>query len=406
MDNILVKIVIILAATKILGILSRKLKMPEVLGALVAGIILGPIVFNLVKSDESIEMLANIGVILLMFFAGMETDVEQFKKAGQSAFVIALLGVVLPLGLGVAATFAVFNNLIESIFIGVILTATSVSITVATLNELGKLRSRTGVNILGAAVIDDIIGLLLLSILFAYTHTGSGHALLPTILGIVGFCIVAALMVIFLPKLINRFLKNLQPTRAVFSFAICGAILAGFLAEEVGIAAIIGAYVFGLIISQIKRKEYFKHRVKIISSGFLSPIFFAYVGLSATREGLTVNVVLMAGVMIIVGVIGKVVGCGAGAKLFKYKNSESLQIGIGMAPRGEVAIITANMGYVNGIITQHVFVATILFVLATAIVTPILLKLVYTHRFERKIDHVKDDNADKQEKTDKPVKSA
>ena len=123
--------------------------MPEVLGALVAGIILGPIVLNVVKSDESIEMLANIGVILLMFFAGMETDVEQFKKAGQSAVVIALLGVVLPLALGVAATFAIFNNLIESIFIGVILTATSVSITVATLNELGKLRSRTGVNILG-----------------------------------------------------------------------------------------------------------------------------------------------------------------------------------------------------------------------------------------------------------------
>ncbi len=385
----MVKIVIILAAAKILGIISRKFKMPEVLGALVAGIVLGPIVFNLVQKDESIEMLANIGVLMLMFFAGIETDVEQFKKAGPSAFTIAILGVLIPLALGTVTTLLFFNGLIENIFIGVILTATSVSITVATLNELGKLRSRTGVNILGAAVIDDIVGLILLSVLIAYTNSGGEHSLVTTIIGIVGFCVAAVLTVIFLPKIINRFLKNIQPTRAVLTFAICGAILSGFLAEEVGIAAIIGAYVFGLVISQINRKEYFKHRVKIISSGFLSPIFFASVGLTATREGMSIGVILLAVVMIAAGIIGKVVGCGAGAKLFKLKNSEALQIGVGMAPRGEVAIITADMGLVTGVISQEVFVATILFVMVTAILTPILLKLVYTHKFENKINGVK-----------------
>ena len=309
MDNILVKIVIILVATKLLGIICRKLKMPEVLGALFAGIILGPIVFGIIEKDESIELLANLGVVLLMFFAGIETDVEQFKKAGKSAFVIAIFGVFVPLVLGTAAAFIFFDNIIENIFIGVILTATSVSITVATLNELGKLRTRSGVNILGAAVIDDVVGLLLISVLIAYTNRGSGESLILTVVEIVAFCIAAILLVIFLPKIINKFLKKTQPTRAVFTFAICGAILSAFLAEEVGIAAITGAYVFGLVISQIDRKNYFKHRIKIISSGFLSPIFFASVGLTATREGLNLNVILIAVVMTVVAVVGKIVGC-------------------------------------------------------------------------------------------------
>ncbi len=391
MDNILVKIVIILVATKLLGIICRKLKMPEVLGALFAGIILGPIVFGIIEKDESIELLANLGVVLLMFFAGIETDVEQFKKAGKSAFVIAIFGVFVPLVLGTAAAFIFFDNIIENIFIGVILTATSVSITVATLNELGKLRTRSGVNILGAAVIDDVVGLLLISVLIAYTNRGSGESLILTVVEIVAFCIAAILLVIFLPKIINKFLKKTQPTRAVFTFAICGAILSAFLAEEVGIAAITGAYVFGLVISQIDRKNYFKHRIKIISSGFLSPIFFASVGLTATREGLNLNVILIAVVMTVVAVVGKIVGCGFGAKLFKYKNSEAAQIGVGMVSRGEVAIITADIGLVAHIISQEVFVPTILVVLLTTIMTPILLKIVFTHKFERRINKEKQD---------------
>ena len=386
MDNILVKIVIILAATKILGIICRKLKMPEVLGALFAGVILGPILFNIIQKDESIELLANLGVILLMFFAGIETDVEQFKKAGKSALVIALFGVIVPLVLGTAAAFIFFNNIIENIFIGVILTATSVSITVATLNELGKLKTRSGINILGAAVIDDVVGLLLISTLIAYTNSGSGETLIITVAEILAFCVGAVLLVIFLPKIINRFLKNTKPTRAVFTFAICGAIITAFLAEEVGIAAITGAYVFGLVVSQLKRKKYFEHRVKIISSGFLSPIFFASVGLTATRDGLNTSVIIIAAVMTVVAVVGKIVGCGFGAKLFKFKNSEAAQIGVGMVSRGEVAIITADIGLVNGIISQEIFVPTILVVLLTTILTPILLKIVFTHKFEHRIN--------------------
>ncbi len=363
--------------------------MPEVLGALLAGVILGPIVFNLVQKDDSIEMLANLGVILLMFFAGIETDVDQFKKAGKSSLVIALFGVVVPLVLGTACAFIFFNDPIQNIFIGVILTATSVSITVATLNELGKLRTRGGVNILGAAVIDDVVGLLLISVLIAYVNSGdAGTSLVMTIVEIVAFCGVSVLIVIFLPKLVSRFLKKTRPTRAVFTFALAGAVLMAFLAEEVGIAAITGAYVFGLVISQLDHKEYFKHRVKILSSGFLSPIFFASVGLTATREGLSGKVLLIAAVMFVVAVVGKVAGCGFGAKLFKFENSESLQVGVGMISRGEVAIITCNLGLCTQIITQEVFLPTILVVLLTTMITPILLKVVYTHRFERRVNNV------------------
>lgn len=386
MDVMLLKIAVLLVITKIGGLICRKIKMPEVLGSLMAGVILGPLVFNVIHHDEAIEILANLGVILLMFFAGIETDVEQFKKAGKSSFVIAVFGVLVPLVLGTAGAYLFFNNIIQNIFIGVILTATSVSITVATLNELRRLRSRAGINILGAAVIDDIVGLLMISVLIAYVNKNDGTSLVTTVVEVIAFCGLSGLAVVYLPKLVSKFLNSMQPTRAVFTFSIAGAIIMAVLAEEVGIASITGAYVFGLIISQIERKEYFKHRVKILSSGFLSPIFFASVGLTATREGLSLELLIVTLVMFVMAVLGKVSGCSLGAKLFKFKNSESIQIGVGMISRGEVAIITANLGLQADIISQAVFVPTILVVLLTTIITPILLKIVFAPRFEQLVD--------------------
>lgn len=388
-ENVLLKLVLILVATKIGGLISQKLKMPEVLGALFAGVILGPIVLNLVQIDDNIRLLSNLGVILLMFLAGLETDVEQFKKAGASSFGIALLGVLLPLILGTACAFFFFNNIIENLFIGVILTATSVSISVETLNELGKLNTRAGINILGAAVIDDVIGLILISLLIGFTNGSESGSLLSTILGIAAFCVIAISAIVFLPKLINKLLKNIQAGRAILTFALAAAIIAAFLAEKVGIAAITGAYVCGLILSQIHHREYLEHNIKSISSGFLSLIFFASVGLTAARDGLSVEVILITAVMFVIAVIGKIIGCGGAAKLFKLKNSESLQVGVGMMSRGEVAIITANIGLTSGIISQEVFVPTILVVLLTTIVTPVLLKIVFSHHIERRLDRKK-----------------
>lgn len=393
MEKILLDVALILIATKIGGLISRKLKMPEVLGALMAGVILGPLIFNLVQHNENIKLLSNLGVIMLMFLAGLETDVEQFKKAGKSSFVIALLGVLVPLILGTLSAFLFYGNVLENIFLGVILTATSVSITVETLTELGKLNTKAGVNILGAAVIDDILGLVLISLLIAFNNGGGGGSLVTTITGIVVFCVIGILAIIFLPKVLNKFMKDIQPGRALLTFALAAALIAALLAEEVGIAAITGAYLCGLLLSQFNHKEYLERNVKAISSGFLSLIFFASVGLEASLEGFSGKVILITVVMFVIAVIGKVIGCGAAARLFKMSRSESVQIGVGMISRGEVAIITANIGLQNNIITQEVFIPTILVVLLTTIVTPILLKLVFSHKFEHRLASVKQESA-------------
>lgn len=389
MEKILLDVALILIATKIGGLISRKLKMPEVLGALMAGVILGPLIFNLVQHNENIKLLSNLGVIMLMFLAGLETDVEQFKKAGKSSFVIALMGVLVPLILGTLSAFLFYGNVIENIFLGVILTATSVSITVEALTELGKLNTKAGVNILGAAVIDDILGLVLISLLIAFNNGGGGGSLVTTIVGIVVFCVIGILAIIFLPKVLNKLMKDIQPGRALLTFALAAALIAALFAEKVGIAAITGAYLCGLLLSQFNHKEYLERNVKAISSGFLSLIFFASVGLEASLEGFSGKVILITVVMFVIAVIGKVVGCGAAARFFKMSRSESVQIGVGMISRGEVAIITANIGLQNNIITQEVFIPTILVVLLTTIVTPILLKLVFSHKFEHRLASVK-----------------
>lgn len=386
MEKILLDIALLLAATKIGGIVSRKLKMPEVLGALLAGVILGPVVLHLVQYDENIKLLSNLGVILLMFLAGLETNVEQFKKAGKSSFIIAVLGIMVPLFLGTLGAFLFYQNWMENIFVGVILTATSVSITVETLTELGKLNSKSGINILGAAVIDDILGLVLISALLAVKSGGGGSSLILPMAKIGMFCVIGILAIAFLPKVINKRTKNIQPGRTLLTFSLAAAFFIAFAAEGIGIAAITGAYLFGLVLSQFTHKEYLERNVKAISSGFLSPIFFASVGLEASLNGFNSRVILISAVMFAIAVIGKVAGCGVAARLFHMSRSESLQIGVGMISRGEVAIITANIGLQNQIITQEVFLPTILVVLLTTIVTPILLKLVFSHKNEKRLE--------------------
>lgn len=387
-EKILLDIALILVATKVGGMISRKLKMPEVLGALLAGVILGPVIFNLVQYDDNIKLLSNLGVILLMFLAGLETNVEQFKKAGKTSFVIALLGILVPLIMGSLSAFLFYKNIMENIFLGVILTATSVSITVETLTELGKLNSRVGINILGAAVIDDILGLVLISVLLAVNNGGGSGSLVSTIVGIVLFCLFGILAIAFLPKLINRLTKDITPSRTLLTLSLAAALIVAFVAESLGIAAITGAYLCGLLLSQFTHKEYLERSIKAISSGFLSPIFFASVGLEASLAGFSGKVVLITLVMFLVAVIGKVVGCGAAARIFRLSRSEALQIGIGMVSRGEVAIITANIGLQNHIITQEVFIPTILVVLLTTVVTPILLKLAFSHKNELRLEKI------------------
>ncbi|MDD7794316.1 cation:proton antiporter [Clostridium sp. 'White wine YQ'] len=391
MEKILLDIVLILIFTKIGGIISRKLKMPEVLGALIAGVILGPVVLNFVQYDNNIKLLSNLGVIMLMFLAGLETNVEEFKKAGFSSFIIAVAGIMLPLVLGTLGAYMFFDNFWENIFVGVILTATSVSISVETLKELGKLNTRSGINILGAAVIDDVLGLILISIVLAVAQTSSSSVgvsgilpILYVLIKIIVFCTISIIGVVYLPKYINKLADYMKSSRDFLTLSIAFAILIAFIAESLGIAAITGAYICGLMFSQLTHKEYLERSIKSISSGFLSLIFFASVGIETSLKGLNTEVILITIVMFVIAVIGKVVGCGFAARFLKMSKSESIQIGAGMISRGEVAIITANIGLQKGIISQEIFLPTIIVVILTTIITPILLKLAFSHKFEKK----------------------
>ncbi|NMM63100.1 cation:proton antiporter [Clostridium sp. P21] len=393
MEKTLLSIVLILIFTKIGGIISRKLKMPEVLGALIAGVVLGPVVLNIVQYDDNIKLLSNLGVIMLMFLAGLETNAEEFKKAGLSSLIIAVAGIILPLVLGTLTAYIFFNNFWENIFIGVILTATSVSITVETLKELGKLNTRAGINILGAAVIDDILGLILISIVLVVAQTSGSSAgnsgtlsIIYVFIKIILFCLFSIIGVIYLPKYINKFTDYVKPGRELLTFSIALAIFIAYIAESLGIAAITGAYICGLMLSSLSHKMYLERNVKAISSGFLSLIFFASVGIEANLKGINKEVLFITLVMFIVAVIGKIVGCGAAARFLKMSKSEAVQIGTGMISRGEVAIITANIGLQKGIISEEVFLPTLIVVILTTIITPILLKLSFSHKVEKKVE--------------------
>ncbi|OPX44065.1 Na(+)/H(+)-K(+) antiporter GerN [Ruminiclostridium hungatei] len=388
MEKVLIEIALILIFTKLGGLVSRKFKMPEVLGALVAGVILGPAVLRLVEYTGNIKLLSELGVILLMFLAGLETNVDELKKAGKTSFAIALMGVIIPLILGTAAAYLFFTNFWENLFVGVILTATSVSISVETLTELGKLNTKAGVNILGAAVIDDVLGLILISIVLAVSQTlGSGASgsaaaisLILTFAKIIAFCLLSVIMIVLVPRFINKISVDNRHKRDLLTYSIAMALILAFISEILGIAAITGAYICGLTLSQFIHREYIEKNVKAISSGFLSLIFFASVGIAADIRGLSPEVILITLVMFAIAVVGKLFGCGGAARLFKMSKRESLQIGVGMISRGEVAIITANIGMQNHIISEEIYIPTLIVVILTTVITPALLKIVFSSK--------------------------
>lgn len=387
MAETLFEIAVILIATKSGGIAARRMRMPEVLGALIAGVLLGPAVLNIAAYGSGIKLLAQIGVVMLMFMAGLETDLDRLKKAGLSSFVIASFGIAVPLVLGTLAAFIFYKNIWENIFIGVILTATSVSITVETLTELGKLNTRAGANILGAAVIDDILGLILISVVLALSgKSGEGSPQLAfRLLGILAFCAAALAAIIWLPKYVNKLLRHFQTGRTFFTLSLAAALLAAFISEYVGIAAITGAYLCGLLMSRFDHRETVERGLKSVSSAFLAPIFFASVGLEANFKGFTYSAFLITIFMFAVAVIGKIIGCGGAARLLHLSRAEALQVGVGMVSRGEVAIITANIGLQNGIISEVVFLPTVAVVILTTVAAPVMLRFAFSHRFEKKL---------------------
>ena len=384
----LLDLALILLSTKLLGLVTRKFKMPQVVGALLAGIILGPACLGIIDNTNFIKALSEIGVIVLMFSAGMESDIHKLKKAGKASFIIAALGVVVPLVVGFAVA-GVFNDpsviqtdldanrFLQNVFIGVILTATSVSITVETLKEMGKLNSQVGITILGAAVIDDILGIIALTIITSLADPSVAVGIV--LLKIVGFfaCAVGVGFVTYIlfKKWSDRHIDD-HRRFVVMAFVIC--LLMSFCAEEwFGVADITGAFIAGLILSNTSHAKYMASRFETLSYTLLSPIFFASVGLSVVLTDMSMMIVVFALVLLGVAIITKIVGCGIGARLSGFNNRESLQIGCGMVSRGEVALIVANKGAAVGLMSPLLFGPVVIVVVVTTILSPILLKLSF-----------------------------
>lgn len=379
-------IAIILLSTKFLGLVTKRIKLPQVVGALCAGLILGPAVLGIVRETEFISELSELGVIVLMFTAGLETDIVELKKTGKASFLIALLGVLVPLagGFGLAWAFNIGanNNLptsrtLQFIFIGIVLTATSVSITVETLKELGKLSTRAGNAILGAALIDDILGIIALTVVTSLADDGVKiWTVLLKILGFFIFAILSAILYhIVFEKWRNRDKKDLR-RHVIVSFVFC--LLMAWIAERAfGVADITGAFVAGLAISNSPRVKYISNRFETMSYLLLSPVFFASIGLKMTKMNMSGTLVLFTVLIFLIAVMTKIIGCGLGAKLCRYTNKESVQIAVGMISRGEVALIVAAKGQKIGLMGDEVFAPIVIMVVATTIITPILLKLVF-----------------------------
>ena len=380
----LLDLAIILLSTKVLGLLTKKVQMPQVVGALLAGLILGPAGFGLLTETSFIHEVAEIGVIVLMFSAGMETDIKELKACGKASFIIALCGVLVPLAGGFATAYF-FNRpgmiesdasasiFLQNIFIGVILTATSVSITVETLKELGKLKTRSGNAILGAAIIDDILGIVALTIVTSISD--------PSVkIGMVMLKIVFAAVVGFIfYKLYKNWVDKANKEKhrhTIVAFVFC--LLMAYIAEDVfGVADITGAFIAGLIISNVQRSTYLETKFDTLSYLLLSPVFFASIGLKVELPKMSAAIVGFAVALTIVAVLTKVVGCGFGAKICHYKNYQAKRIGIGMISRGEVALIVASKGAALGLLGSAFLGPIIIVVVITTIITPVFLKVVF-----------------------------
>ena len=383
--SFLLFLAIIMISTKILGLFTRKIHMPAVVGALVAGVILGPSCLNLITltgdTGVFLEQMAELGVILLMFNAGLETDLSELKKNGVASFVTALIGVIVPLiggFLGYAfffhTDFSDYDEVLKAVFVGVVLTATSVSITVETLREMGKLKGKVGTTILGAAVIDDIIGIIVLTIVTSLKDTSVSP--ITVVLKIVLYFVFIAVLIFVLTKL-KVFVEEQDEKRrtAIICVALC--FILSYISEEYfGIADITGAYFAGLMLCTMKVVPYVARRCEIPSYLIFSPVFFASVGLKVTLGGMDASIWIFAIILLVIAILSKVVGCGLGAKICGCTGKEAFQVGIGMISRGEVALIVAQKGYASGMLDDVLFAPIVLVVIVTTLITPILLKLV------------------------------
>ncbi|MCQ6277712.1 cation:proton antiporter [Bacillus sp. EB600] len=368
---LILQLAIILVTAKIAGSISVRLGQPAVLGQLLIGIVLGPSALGLINETETLAEFSQIGVILLMFIAGLETDIDEFKRSGKASAFVGMGGIIVPLVLGYIIGIILNLTSIQSWFLGLLLSATSVSISVQALKEMNQLKTREGTTILGAAVIDDIVVIIALAFLMSFA---GGEVNLTTVILKKVLFFAGAILVgwKFVPLFLRKF-SSLKVSETAISSALIICFLYAYLAEYTGVAAIIGAYISGVAISKTTFKEEVFNKVETISYSIFVPVFFTSIGVTAEFAGIAENLGLIV-ILSILAILTKLIGSSVGAKLSGFGLGSSLAIGSAMVSRGEVALIISGIGLETKLLSQEMFAVIVVVVLVTTIVTPPMMK--------------------------------
>lgn len=385
---------LILLSTKLLSMLTRRFQMPQVVGALLAGLLLGPAVLNLLSETEFLSNLSELGVIVILFTAGIGTNLKELRHAGGAGFLVAVCGVFVPLIMGTAFGWIMGEigwlpnaSLLECVFLGTILTATSVSITVETLKELGKLDTKVGNTILAAALIDDVLGLIVLTVVVSMA--GGSGSVLTVLIKIACFFVFAIVVALLSAKFFHWMIQR-EGGRdlrryTILAFVLC--LLLAYCAEEFfGVADIIGAFTAGLVIASTPKAQYIESKFTTLSYMLLTPVFFAGIGIKVKLPEMDAKIIIFSLILLAVAIGSKLIGCGLGSRVCGFRGTECIQIGTGMACRGEVALIVANRGLSMGVLSSALMTPVIIMVVGCAILTPMMLKVVFHMGASRQTD--------------------
>jgi Kef-type K+ transport system membrane component KefB len=396
--HFILAIAIVIAAAKLSGYLSIRLGQPSVLGELLAGILLGPTFLNMLGAwpvfaedhllPELLSLMAEIGVVLLMFLAGLELELTELLHSGRVAAFAGVLGVIIPLVGGAATALAFGIGTSEALFIGLALSATSVSISAQTLIELGMLRSRVGLGLLGAAVFDDILVLLFLStatlVVSLEGEGGVALAVLRALLLMLGYLLVAGLIGYTVIPRLTPLVERLPVSQSLLAFSIVGMLVFAWASEAIGgMAAITGAFIAGLFFARTPAVREIEHGISALAYGFFVPIFFVNIGLEADLRAVSGGAWVFTLVLTVVAILTKIIGSGLGARLGGMDGLDSVRLGIGMVSRGEVGLIVASVALANSVIANQTYSELVFIVIAATIVTPPLLRLAYSQRYSR-----------------------
>jgi Kef-type K+ transport system membrane component KefB len=387
--HVMISLGILLFAAKLMAELFHKIKLPIVLGELLAGIIVGPFALGalplvdgepLVVLDETIRHIGEIAAVVILFIAGLEITPREFLRGGAAAFTVGSLGVVVPFFVGYYAFTAFGIEALQSILIATALTATSIAISIQVLTELGKMQTKEARLILGAAIVDDILAIAVLSVVVSMVQTGNTQPaifdIVLLIMQVLGtFAAILVVSVLVIPRVLHteRLWKSKGSLEGIITAAFFAA--AG-IAAFVGLSPIVGAFAIGMAVAGtriIKQVHEYVDKLQII----FAPLFFAIIGAQVDLRGVNLDVLFLAGIIIAIAIVTKLIGCALPSLLFLKDRPRSMRVGIGMVSRGEVGLIVAGVGVSSGALTNNIYTAVIIMVAATTIITPIWLKIAY-----------------------------